>query len=175
LLGWWSRHDSSHVCSASTGADPLTGEHLLVSRIARSGRGGRARRDLGRRATGRTIRRAICGRATPASVATSIRVPRTFAFDNDFLRCSRPRPVTTRPRRVQIRCSDDAESGACRVVCFSPRHDVSLPELEVGDIESVLATWTEETRALSARPAIHHVQVFENKGEMMGCFQPASA
>jgi UDPglucose--hexose-1-phosphate uridylyltransferase len=69
-------------------------------------------------------------------------------------------------------CSTESEAGACRVVCFSPRHDVSLPELSVGELTQVIAAWTDDTRTLGARPEIHHVQVFENKGEMMGCSNP---
>jgi UDPglucose--hexose-1-phosphate uridylyltransferase len=58
------------------------------------------------------------------------------------------------------------------VVCFSPRHDLSLPELSPLEIEEVIATWTEETRVLGEEPGIRYVQVFENKGELMGCSNP---
>jgi UDPglucose--hexose-1-phosphate uridylyltransferase len=64
------------------------------------------------------------------------------------------------------------EGGICRVVCFSPRHDLSLPEFSEGEIDAVLQTWTEETRTLGARPEIRSVLVFENKGELMGCSNP---
>ena len=62
--------------------------------------------------------------------------------------------------------------GACRVVCFSPRHDLSLPELSLAEVEAVVRAWTEQTQALSARPGIQYVQVFENKGAMMGASNP---
>src|SRR5512140_2063262 len=61
------------------------------------------------------------------------------------------------------------ERGNCRVVCFSPRHDLTLPELDIPAIENVLSAWTGESANLAAKDYIHYVQVFENKGAMMGC------
>ena len=95
----------------------------------------------------------------------------TFAFENDF--------AALLPKSAEVPEQDchplfqlEAESGICKVVCFSPRHDLSLPELSPSEIEAVLATWTEETRILGGNPDIRYVQVFENKGEMMGCSNP---
>jgi UDPglucose--hexose-1-phosphate uridylyltransferase len=59
-------------------------------------------------------------------------------------------------------------SGICRVVCFSRRHDLSLPELTQEEVEGVVATWTEQTRQLGDLENTSYVQVFENKGAMMG-------
>ena len=59
-----------------------------------------------------------------------------------------------------------------RVVCFSPRHDLSLPELEPAALRGVVDVWAEEFARLGSRPDIAHVQVFENKGEAMGCSNP---
>lgn len=64
------------------------------------------------------------------------------------------------------------ESGRCRVICFSPRHDLSLPDLSVEEIRAVVDLWTAEYARLGADPEIGHVQIFENKGEMMGCSNP---
>jgi UDPglucose--hexose-1-phosphate uridylyltransferase len=58
------------------------------------------------------------------------------------------------------------------VVCFSPRHDLTLPELELPAIENVLTTWAEQTAELGSKDFIHNVQVFENKGALMGCSNP---
>jgi UDPglucose--hexose-1-phosphate uridylyltransferase len=60
----------------------------------------------------------------------------------------------------------------CRVICFSPRHDLTLPELPLERIEAVVRTWSEQTLDLASRKFIHHVQVFENKGAAMGCSNP---
>jgi len=56
------------------------------------------------------------------------------------------------------------------VMCFSPDHSRTLPDLDLAQIRAVIAAWAQETRALGERFA--HVQVFENKGAMMGCSNP---
>jgi UDPglucose--hexose-1-phosphate uridylyltransferase len=66
----------------------------------------------------------------------------------------------------------ESESGVCKVICFSPRHDLSIPQLSLDEAEAVINTWSEETAALFKRPEIAHVQVFENKGAVMGCSNP---
>ena len=67
-----------------------------------------------------------------------------------------------------------SESGLCRLVCFSPRHDLTLFELELPVIENIITTWAQQTAELSTKDFIQNVQVFENKGAIMG-FQSASA
>src|SRR5204862_884867 len=59
-----------------------------------------------------------------------------------------------------------------RVVCFSPRHDLSLPDLSVATIRGVVDIWTDEYLRIGSRPDITHVQIFENKGQIMGCSNP---
>ena len=61
-------------------------------------------------------------------------------------------------------------SGNCRVLCFSERHDLSLPELELSSIEKVVQFWVEEYKELAEK--YRWVQIFENKGEQMGCSNP---
>ena len=94
----------------------------------------------------------------------------TFVFDNDFatlLPAAVPFGISSHPLFTAV-----SERGLCRVVCFSPRHDLSLPELDQAAIEGVIATWTEQTAALGEEDFIKYVQVFENKGAMMGCSSP---
>lgn len=93
----------------------------------------------------------------------------TFAFDNDFaaLRPGGPE-VSVDLGLLRAR----TEPGVCRVICFSPRHDLSLPDMSVGAIRPVVDLWAEEYERLGARPDIGHVQIFENKGEAMGCSNP---
>jgi UDPglucose--hexose-1-phosphate uridylyltransferase len=93
----------------------------------------------------------------------------TFAFDNDFAALTTSAGGSRREEGLLVA---EAEGGVCRVICFSPRHDLTLPEMEPGAIGEVLRAWTEETRALGAREDIAHVLVFENKGELMGCSNP---
>ena len=61
-------------------------------------------------------------------------------------------------------------SGTCRVICFSPRHDLTLPEMDTDAILRVVDVWTEQQRELGRR--YRWVQIFENKGEIMGCSNP---
>jgi UDPglucose--hexose-1-phosphate uridylyltransferase len=64
------------------------------------------------------------------------------------------------------------ERGTCRVICFSPRHDETLADMSTEAITEVVRTWIAETSALASRPDINCVQVFENKGIIMGCSNP---
>jgi UDPglucose--hexose-1-phosphate uridylyltransferase len=64
------------------------------------------------------------------------------------------------------------QRGICRVICFSPRHDLTLPELDLSQIEQVIDLWQEEFQTLSAQSWIKYIQIFENKGEIMGCSNP---
>lgn len=94
----------------------------------------------------------------------------TFVFDNDFaalLPDQTPQHASSHPLFASV-----PERGLCRVVCFSPRHDLTLPELDNASIENIIVTWTEQTVDLSKKDFIHYVQVFENKGAMMGCSNP---
>ena len=66
----------------------------------------------------------------------------------------------------------ETEPGLCRVMCFSPRHDLTLATMSTQEIEEVVREWTTQTEELAAMPGIDHVQIFENRGEMMGASNP---
>jgi len=95
----------------------------------------------------------------------------TFAFDNDFAALL-PEPSGEAHTTKSSLLVSEAERGICRVVCFSPRHDLSLPEFDLPTLENVIATWTEQTADLGSREFIDYVQVFENKGAVMGASNP---
>jgi UDPglucose--hexose-1-phosphate uridylyltransferase len=95
----------------------------------------------------------------------------TFVFDNDFAALL-PEPSGEIHRDDSQLLVSEAERGICRVICFSPRHDLSLPEFDLPIIENVIATWTEQSADLGEREFIQYVQVFENKGEAMGASNP---
>lgn len=90
-----------------------------------------------------------------------------FVFDNDFPALSEDAAAATSDDSL-LRA--EASAGACRVICFSPDHGKSLPELSPEQLRAVIDTWASESAALGARFA--SVQVFENKGAMMGCSNP---
>ena len=94
----------------------------------------------------------------------------TFVFDNDFAALLPPDGAPEEPMNGLF--TAEPESGICRVACFSPRHDLSLPELAQADVENVVRTWTDQTVELGNLDFIHYVQVFENKGAMMGASNP---
>lgn len=95
----------------------------------------------------------------------------TFVFDNDFAALL-PTVPDEKPDNSHPLLTAAIERGLCRVVCFSPRHDLSLPELELPEIEEVIRTWTRESADLASRDFVQYVQVFENKGAVMGCSNP---
>jgi UDPglucose--hexose-1-phosphate uridylyltransferase len=94
----------------------------------------------------------------------------TFVFDNDF-------PALLPASGAGHQADDDLliaepQSGRCRVVCFSPRHDLTLAQMGVGGIRAVVDTWADEVERMSRVDGIRYVQVFENKGAAMGCSNP---
>ena len=66
----------------------------------------------------------------------------------------------------------EGESGICKVICFSPNHSLTLPDMEVIDLIKVVETWHNEYNDLGNSPGINYVQIFENKGATMGCSNP---
>jgi UDPglucose--hexose-1-phosphate uridylyltransferase len=95
----------------------------------------------------------------------------TFVFDNDFPALLLPEEDAPGQGKESLFVAQP-ETGICRVICFSPRHDLSLPEMPLEGIEAVVRTWSEQTVDLGQRDWIGYVQVFENKGAMMGCSNP---
>ena len=93
----------------------------------------------------------------------------TFAFDNDFPALLPGIPAQESDDGVLVARS---ERGVCRVLCFTPRHDLSLARMGVREIRGVVEAWAQESAALAAREAIGYVQLFENKGALMGCSNP---
>jgi UDPglucose--hexose-1-phosphate uridylyltransferase len=94
-----------------------------------------------------------------------------YAFDNDY------------PALLPADGSDggavsdgllvaESEVGRCRVVCFHPNHSLTLAQMERADIERVIEVWKQETAMLGGQPEIGYVQVFENRGAMMGSSNP---
>jgi UDPglucose--hexose-1-phosphate uridylyltransferase len=94
----------------------------------------------------------------------------TFVFDNDFAALLPPSPHETFPHSALIRA--EAEPGVCRVVCFSPRHDLSIPRMSQAEVEVVVRTWIDQSAELARHPFVGYVQVFENNGAMMGASNP---
>jgi UDPglucose--hexose-1-phosphate uridylyltransferase len=94
----------------------------------------------------------------------------TYAFVNDFS------AIIPSVPEGDVNESDlliaKSEKGICKVICFSPRHDLTIPEMEINDIEKIIALWVSEFKELKDNPTINYVQIFENKGTVMGCSNP---
>jgi UDPglucose--hexose-1-phosphate uridylyltransferase len=114
----------------------------------------------------------LCPGNTRAGGARNPPYTGTFVFDNDFAAL---KPGVT-DERVDIGNRGllvaQGEPGICRVICFSPRHDLTIPTMEPRDVENVIGTWAAQFRELGAMPQINHVQIFENRGAMMGASNP---
>src|SRR6185437_8603276 len=92
-----------------------------------------------------------------------------LVFDNDFPAL---RPDTPDEGVEDGLLLARGESGICRVVCFSPRHDLTLSRMERGVIREIVDVWAEQYTELGALENIRHVQIFENRGAMMGASNP---
>lgn len=94
----------------------------------------------------------------------------TFVFTNDF--------SALLPESDDLTIEDDplfsakSESGICKVICFSPRHDLSVPYMSLNEVSDVVQVWIDEYKAFKETPDIAYVQIFENKGAIMGCSNP---
>ena len=94
----------------------------------------------------------------------------TFVFDNDYAALLPDPGEATLEHRELIVAS--TERGICRVGCFSPRHDLTIPRMSVGELRPVVDMWIDQYRELGSTPWVRHVQVFENRGAMMGASNP---
>ncbi|HKN24596.1 MAG TPA: UDP-glucose--hexose-1-phosphate uridylyltransferase [Candidatus Acidoferrum sp.] len=94
----------------------------------------------------------------------------TFVFDNDFAALRPDTPPGDLREGELLRAQ--SEAGRCRVVCFSPQHDLTLARMSVDEIKAVVDTWCEESSQLAEQPNMRSVQIFENRGAMMGCSNP---
>lgn len=96
----------------------------------------------------------------------------TFVFQNDFAALKQETPkerIDIEDRGLLVA---EGEPGICRVICFSPRHDLTLATMTQDQIEAVVKTWIEQFRGLGSIESINHVQIFENRGAMMGASNP---
>jgi UDPglucose--hexose-1-phosphate uridylyltransferase len=94
----------------------------------------------------------------------------TYVFDNDFpaLLPDGPQEAVDEGGLIVAR----TEAGRCRVVCFTPRHDLTIPRMPVDQIRRVVNTWADQYVELGSLPHVRHVQIFENRGALMGASNP---
>lgn len=150
--------------------NPLTGEWVLVSphRMQRPWQGAQeAANSVARVAYDPQCY--LCPGNVRANGARNPQYGQTFAFTNDFSALS---------AEFSAQVFDDGlfasspVNGECRVLCYSPRHDLSLGELPLESIVAVVTLWREQWIELAAKDSIAYALIFENRGEMMGASNP---
>ena len=92
-----------------------------------------------------------------------------FVFTNDFAALQKDSPSFSVKDGL---LKAQSETGICKVICFSPDHSKSLADMAIEDIKKVVHTWQKEYASLGENEAINYVQIFENKGAVMGCSNP---
>ncbi|SFD05289.1 UDP-glucose--hexose-1-phosphate uridylyltransferase [Algibacter pectinivorans] len=92
-----------------------------------------------------------------------------FVFTNDFAALQNDSPTFSVNDGLLVA---ESETGICKVICFSPDHSKSLADMSANEIQHVVFAWQNEFKALAANPKINYVQIFENKGAVMGCSNP---
>lgn len=93
-----------------------------------------------------------------------------YVFDNDYAALLPDSPAPGDTGSPLLRA--ERERGRCRVLCFHPDHSLTLALMEPADIRRVVDAWTEQYQELGADPAVGYVQIFENRGAMMGASNP---
>jgi len=95
----------------------------------------------------------------------------TFSFDNDFsaLLYDEDEKEVSNERNLLI---SRTQRGICKVICFSPKHNLTIANMLVEDIKKVIDLWQKEYIELGSKEHIKNVQIFENKGATMGCSNP---
>jgi len=112
----------------------------------------------------------LCPGNSRAGGARNPKYTSTFVFDNDYAAVLPDTPIERFDEGGLLIAEN--EPGVSRVICFSPRHDLTTPRMEVAALRLVVDTWIAQFEELGAIPWINHVQIFENRGAMMGCSNP---
>ena len=111
----------------------------------------------------------LCARNTRINGEINPDYKDVFVFTNDFAALQKD------SKSFQIDnglLKAQSEQGICKVICFSPDHSKSLADMEVTDIKKVVNAWQQEYASIGEIEGIDYVQIFENKGAVMGCSNP---
>jgi UDPglucose--hexose-1-phosphate uridylyltransferase len=114
----------------------------------------------------------LCPGNPRAGGAQTPKYTSTYVFENDYAALKPDLPPASADIGDAGLLRAKVERGVCRVLCFSPRHDLTLAKMALPDIRIVVDEWAAQTEELGARSDISYVQVFENRGAMMGASNP---
>jgi len=153
--------------------NPLTGEWVVVSpqRLARPWQG-QIEEPVQENLPSYDPSCYLCPGNARAGGVRNPQYSSTFVFDNDFPALQAQITREWEPTEKNDFMVAVPERGICRVGCFSPRHDLTLPRMSVSEIEAVIEMWIEQCKDLAATEFVHYVQIFENRGTMMGASNP---
>jgi UDPglucose--hexose-1-phosphate uridylyltransferase len=112
----------------------------------------------------------LCPGNSRAHGKTNPRYDSILVFDNDFPALALSASETRYGESDLLVAR--SEQGICRVLCFSPRHDLTLSRMSAGQIRLVVDAWIGEYASLADRPEINYVTILENRGSMMGASNP---
>lgn len=149
----------------------LTGEWILVSphRTKRTWQGKLEDADSGNRVE-YDPNCYLCPGNDRADGDVNPQYAESFVFKNDFSALLADTPFGSINEADLLIAKN--EGGICKVISFSPKHNLTLPELGIHEIANVVNCWQKEYNALSDNEWIKYIQIFENKGEIMGCSNP---
>jgi UDPglucose--hexose-1-phosphate uridylyltransferase len=111
----------------------------------------------------------LCAGNTRISGDINPKYTEPYVFTNDFGALQKDSPSFSVNEGL---LKAESEKGICKVVCFSPDHSKSLAEMSTENIRKVIVTWIQEYNELGNTEGINYVQIFENKGAVMGCSNP---
>jgi UDPglucose--hexose-1-phosphate uridylyltransferase len=151
--------------------NPLTREWVLVSphRTDRPWQG-QVEKDKAPTAVPYDPQCYLCPGNERAGGARNPHYDSTFVFSNDYAALLPDTPEQA-GNEADLLVSEN-ERGLCKVVCFSPRHDLTIARMETPAVRDVIDVWAREYVGIGSLPFINHVQIFENRGEMMGASNP---
>lgn len=112
----------------------------------------------------------LCPGNTRVGGVVNPRYEGVFVFDNDHPSVGPGAPLEPEPAVPPYRAR--RADGVARVICYSPRHDLTLARMSVGEVAAIADAWRRETRELGARPEVAQVLIFENRGEVVGVSNP---
>jgi len=151
--------------------NPLTNEWILVSphRTKRPWQG-KVEKNITAKRPEYDPKCYLCPGNTRAGNVVNEKYTDVYVFQNDFSALLENTPEGEYKRGELFQAK--SEKGLCKVICFSPRHDLTIPEMDVSAVKKVVDAWCREYESIGKLNFINHIQIFENKGDIMGCSNP---
>ncbi|MBI5087030.1 MAG: UDP-glucose--hexose-1-phosphate uridylyltransferase [Acidobacteria bacterium] len=112
----------------------------------------------------------LCPGNTRAGGHSNPAYTETYVFTNDFSALLPDTPAASAAPHPLLPA--ESTRGICRVICFSPRHDLTLARMDPAALRRVVDIWATQYAELNSTPGIAYVEIFENRGDIMGCSNP---